>query len=129
MLRAKDTFWAPGNRRIVKGDLIAPYDPVVEGREELFEAVVIPQAVQPAKAVEEPQTPGPQGETVAAAAKAPDSTPDVTDGGGDRGDDGKRGDGDDGQAAKASTPAPAAKKTTPRKATTATRKDAGGDAK
>ena len=51
MYRAKDTFWAPDNRRIVKGDLVAPDDPVVEGREDLFEEVVIPQAVakQPAK--------------------------------------------------------------------------------
>lgn len=45
MYRAKDTFWVPGNRRIVKGDLVAPDDPAVEGREELFEEVVIPQAV------------------------------------------------------------------------------------
>lgn len=45
MYRAKDTFWAPDNRRIVKGDLVAEHDPVVEGREELFEEVVIPQAV------------------------------------------------------------------------------------
>lgn len=49
MFRAKDTFWAPGNRRIVKGDLVAPHDPVVKGREELFEAVVIPQASSPAQ--------------------------------------------------------------------------------
>jgi hypothetical protein len=48
MYRAKDTFWAPDNRRIVKGDLVAPHDPVVEGREELFEAVVIPEAAPPA---------------------------------------------------------------------------------
>jgi hypothetical protein len=47
MYRAKDTFWAPDNRRIVKGDLVAPHDPVIEGREELFEAVVIPTAVAP----------------------------------------------------------------------------------
>ncbi|MGW0169554.1 hypothetical protein ACWDWT_30915 [Streptomyces sp. NPDC003343] len=45
MYRAKDTFWAPDNRRIVKGDLVAPDDQVIEGREELFEEVVIPQAV------------------------------------------------------------------------------------
>ncbi|WP_329292848.1 hypothetical protein [Streptomyces pseudovenezuelae] len=45
MYRAKDTFWAPDNRRIVKGDLVAPHDPVLEGREELFEEVVIPTAV------------------------------------------------------------------------------------
>lgn len=48
MYRAKDTFWAPDNRRIVKGDLIAAHDPVLEGREGLFEAVVIPEAVTPA---------------------------------------------------------------------------------
>ncbi|WP_330348167.1 hypothetical protein [Streptomyces sp. NBC_00582] len=48
MYRAKETFWAPGNRHIVKGDLIAPHDPVLEDREELFEAVVIPQAAAPA---------------------------------------------------------------------------------
>ncbi|MBE4790913.1 hypothetical protein [Streptomyces caniscabiei] len=45
MYRAKDTFWVPGNRRIVKGDLVAPDDPAVEGREGLFEEVVIPQAL------------------------------------------------------------------------------------
>jgi hypothetical protein len=45
MYRAKDTFWAPDNRRIVKGDLVAEHDPVLEGREELFEEVVIPTAV------------------------------------------------------------------------------------
>ncbi|MEH0423125.1 hypothetical protein [Streptomyces sp. B21-083] len=48
MFRAKDTFWAPDNRRIVKGDLVAPHDPVLEGREGLFEEVVIPIAVAPA---------------------------------------------------------------------------------
>jgi hypothetical protein len=48
MYRAKDTFWAPDNRRIVKGDLVAPHDLVLEGREELFEEVVIPTAVAPA---------------------------------------------------------------------------------
>lgn len=47
MYRAKDTFWAPDNRRIVKGDLVAPHDLVLEGREELFEEVVIPTAVVP----------------------------------------------------------------------------------
>lgn len=45
MYRAKDTFWAPDNRRIVKGDLVAPHDDVLEGREDLFEEVVIPQAL------------------------------------------------------------------------------------
>ncbi|MFG2515968.1 hypothetical protein [Streptomyces sp. NPDC048584] len=54
MYRAKDTFWAPDNRRIVKGDLVAPHDPVVKGREGLFEAVVIPQAVQPAQTADKP---------------------------------------------------------------------------
>ncbi|WP_172384797.1 hypothetical protein [Streptomyces sp. MNP-20] len=49
MYRAKDTFWAPDNRRIVKGDLVAPHDPVLEGREDLFEDVVIPQALAPEK--------------------------------------------------------------------------------
>ncbi|MFE1926529.1 hypothetical protein ACFW91_28710 [Streptomyces asoensis] len=47
MYRAKDTFWAPDNRRIVKGDLVSPHDEVLEGREELFEEVVIPTAVAP----------------------------------------------------------------------------------
>lgn len=50
MYRAKETFWAPDNRRIVKGDLVAEHDPVVTGREGLFEAVVIPRAVPPADA-------------------------------------------------------------------------------
>ncbi|MGW6743782.1 hypothetical protein ACWGDX_24190 [Streptomyces sp. NPDC055025] len=66
MYRAKDTFWAPKNRRIVKGDLVAAHDPVVEGREGLFEAVVIPEAVAPAKA---PEDNDPQSAPASAAKK------------------------------------------------------------
>lgn len=114
MFRAKDTFWAPGNRRIVKGDLVSPHDPVVEGREELFEAVVIPQAVQPTKSVGErgPEFPPP----------AEPTNPDKPEDPGGDGDE-------DGQAEPEPTPAPAAKKTTARKTTTAARRGTGGDAK
>lgn len=63
MYRAKDTFWAPDNRRIVKGDLVAAHDPVIEGREELFEAVVVPEAVAP------PAKKAPARKTTAAAKK------------------------------------------------------------
>jgi len=63
--RAKDTFWAPDNRRIVKGDLVAPHDPVVTGRENLFEAVVIPQALQPGRP--HPDNPATAGNTPAPA--------------------------------------------------------------
>lgn len=73
MYRAKDTFWAPDNRRIVKGDLVAEHDPVVEGREGLFEEVVIPQAMAPepkpaakktaAKKTAASKPPAPQGDS------------------------------------------------------------------
>ncbi|QXE36973.1 hypothetical protein KQY30_24940 [Streptomyces sp. GMY02] len=79
MYRAKDTFWAPLNRRIVKGDLVAAHDPVVEGRESLFEAVVIPQALSPQPADggtgpenQEPQDPGTDSDP--AAGSDPDQT-------------------------------------------------------
>jgi hypothetical protein len=62
MFRAKDTFWAPDNRRIVKGDLVAAHDPVITGREALFEAVVIPQALAP----EEPEAAAPAAKKTAA---------------------------------------------------------------
>ena len=137
MFRAKDTFWAPGNRRIVKGDLVAPHDPVVKGREELFEAVVIPQALQPGAAAVEQQendpgsgAPAPAGETggplIVVGEDGPEtvSPPDgSTTPGSTPGDNS----GDDGQAA--AEPTPAAKKTTARKPTTAGRRGTGGDAK
>ncbi|KPC86257.1 hypothetical protein ADL35_12290 [Streptomyces sp. NRRL WC-3753] len=122
MYRAKETFWAPGNRRIVKGDLVAEHDPVVDGREGLFEAVVIPQAVPPAqaaakrtdapKAADTPTDPDDGEETAAAPTPAPPA------------------DGDDSKPpAPASAPTPAAKKTTAKKTTEPARKATGGDAK
>jgi hypothetical protein len=71
MYRAKDTFWAPGNRRIVKGDLVAPHDPVVKAREELFEEVVIPRAVQPSEAATQQPVPEPVSEQVRERATDP----------------------------------------------------------
>lgn len=81
MYRAKDTFWAPDNRRIVKGDLVAEHDPVLEGREELFEAVVIPQAVA------QPQAKKPAAKKTAAAKPpaAPKPAADAEDGNADGG--------------------------------------------
>ncbi|MGW0599956.1 hypothetical protein ACWD11_22770 [Streptomyces sp. NPDC002776] len=125
MYRAKETFWAPDNRRIVKGDLVAAHDPVVTGREDLFEAVVIPQALTPAEAAtaqesehnsDSPEaTAGdtaasgqaPSKEAAGAAATAP-------------GDGSGRGD--------QPQPAAAAKKTAAKKPTPVLRKPAGGDA-
>ncbi|WP_329338588.1 hypothetical protein OG866_27095 [Streptomyces sp. NBC_00663] len=127
MYRAKETFWAPDNRRIVKGDLVAPHDPVVEGREELFEAVVIPQALTPAQAAaaqqETEQTTG----TPAAADPGDSVTQGVT-------SDSSDGDGTTAPAApadgdsSAQPSTPAAKKTAAKK-TAAPRTSAGGDAK
>lgn len=71
MYRAKDTFWAPGNRRIVKGDLVAPHDPVVKDREELFEEVVIPRAVQPSEPATQQPVPEPVSEQVRERATDP----------------------------------------------------------
>jgi hypothetical protein len=47
MLRAKRTFFT-SDKRIRKGDLVADDDPVVKGREALFESVDVP-APQPPK--------------------------------------------------------------------------------
>lgn len=116
MYRAKETFWAPGNRHVVKGDLVAAHDVVVEGREELFEAVVIPQALEPSQAAsarQETELPVPE-PTPAAAGIGSDPS--------DVGDQGNAG---------SSEPQPvaAARKTAARKTITAARTPAGGDAK
>lgn len=121
MYRAKETFWAPDNRRIVKGDLVAAHDPVVTGREALFEAVVIPQALTPAEAAaiqeseQDSGSPEATGDDTAApgeeTAGAADTAPGDSAGNGDQ-----------------PPPAQAAKKTAAKKTTTATRKPAGGDA-
>ncbi|MFI6337835.1 hypothetical protein [Streptomyces sp. NPDC050535] len=113
MYRAKETFWAPGNRHVVKGDLVAAHDVVVEGREELFEAVVIPQALEPSQATSTPQeTEPPAPEPVPAAETGP-SDADIQ-----------------GYAGSSEPPpAAAAKKTAAKKTTTAARTPAGGDAK
>ncbi|MFD5251328.1 hypothetical protein ACFWM5_00595 [Streptomyces bobili] len=122
MYRAKETFWAPGNRRIVKGDLVAPDDAVVEGREALFEAVVIPQALTPTQAAAARQKTthdgdGPSGGDTSGSSPAP--APDDSNGattpapaGGD---------------STAAQSTPAAKKTAAKKTTTAPRTPAGGD--
>ncbi|MEH0547292.1 hypothetical protein QA802_30665 [Streptomyces sp. B21-105] len=110
MYRAKETFWAPGNRRIAKGDLVAPDDVVVEGREELFEAVVIPQAMTPAQAADARKA-SVQDADAASGGDDGDSTPEPAPDGGDP-----------------PAAAPAAKKTTAKK-TTASRTPAGGDGK
>jgi len=128
MFRAKDTFWAPGNRRIVKGDLVAPHDPVVEGREELFEAVVIPQAVQPTKSVDE-QTEPSDGVPVVVGERGPELPPPAEPTNPDKPEDPGGDGGEDGQAEPEPTSAPAAKKTTARKTTIAARRGTGGDAK
>ncbi|MFD7964089.1 hypothetical protein ACFV5J_25130 [Streptomyces zaomyceticus] len=81
MYRAKDTFWAPDNRRIVKGDLVAPHDPVLDGREELFEEVVIPKALpkpKPKPTKPEPE-PEPEPENDGLFDPAEHSVPDVLD--------------------------------------------------
>ncbi|MBZ6259757.1 hypothetical protein KVH22_30020 [Streptomyces olivaceus] len=116
MYRAKETFWAPGNRRIVKGDLVAEHDLVVDGREGLFEAVVIPQALTPAQAAaarsELPEYPATTGDAESPTETAAPAAPAAPAGDGD-----------------SPLPAPAAKKTTAKKTTAPARKPAGGDAK
>ncbi|WP_112469419.1 hypothetical protein [Streptomyces triticisoli] len=50
MQRAKKIFFAPG-RRVAKGELFADDDPILKGREMLFEQVDVPTAPEPAKPV------------------------------------------------------------------------------
>lgn len=127
MYRAKETIWAPGNRHIVKGDLIAPHDPVIKGREELFETVVIPQAVQPGQSAETPvedvpEHPPPSAKDEDTTELSPHPAPsgsEQTPAAGGAGD----------TPAPAPARAPAAKKTAAKKTTPAARKPAGGDAK
>lgn len=121
MYRAKETFWAPGNRHIIKGDLIAPHDSVVKGREGLFEEVVIPRALQPSETPDEPGT------------KQPEQTDDGKTGGETGPSEPAAADSGSTPAAAAASAAPAAaKKTTAKKTTTAAaarKPAAGGDAK
>ncbi|AVV46460.1 hypothetical protein PYK79_41645 [Streptomyces sp. ID05-04B] len=121
MYRAKETFWAPGNRHVVKGDLVAAHDAVIKGREDLFEAVVIPQALPPAEADAAQQ----ESEPAATDSRPADETPEAS-GPGQEPTQAPTADGaDDG----GSPPAAAAAKKTAAKKTTAPRKPAGGDAK
>lgn len=113
MYRAKDTFWVPGNRRIVKGDLVAETDPAVKGREALFEAVVIPQALADQEQATEPdpgedlqKEPGPDGAEPTTPADAPE----------------------DASASAEEKTAPAPAKKTAAKKTTPAKRPTGGDA-
>ncbi|MFE2046637.1 hypothetical protein ACFXAZ_38150 [Streptomyces sp. NPDC059477] len=110
MYRAKETFWGPDNRHVVKGDLIAPHDPIVTGREDLFETVVIPQAVAPAPTPAAPHDP------TAGASPAPDTGPPGP----------ASTEPTDGPAAPAGPPPAAETKTAAKKTTPAARKPAGG---
>lgn len=55
MQRAKKIFFAPG-RRVAKGELFADDDPILKGREVLFESVDVPEAQAP----KEPEPEGPK---------------------------------------------------------------------
>lgn len=107
MYRAKDTFWAPDNRRIVKGDLVAESDPVVAGREDLFEEVVVPSAVADLRT----RTAGP-GEDSGQSPKSPENTDPVDP---EPKDTDPEGPGPDAEE----KPAPAAAKTAAKKTTAA----------
>lgn len=48
MQRAKQTFFADG-RQVSKGALFADSDPILKGREVLFEHVDIPEPMEPAE--------------------------------------------------------------------------------
>lgn len=110
MYRAKETFWAPDNRRIVKGDLVAETDPVVEGREALFEAVVIPRALADLTPTADPETvQEPAGPTEPELEPEPGDVEPVP------------------AAEPDSKPAPAPRKSAARKTTAAAKKNPGGE--
>ncbi|MFJ3044039.1 hypothetical protein [Streptomyces tendae] len=62
MQRAKKIFFAPG-RRVAKGELFADDDPILKGREVLFESVDVPESQAPKEPepeqpkAEEPKSP------------------------------------------------------------------------
>ncbi|MEU5111708.1 hypothetical protein AB0G64_09430 [Streptomyces longwoodensis] len=73
MYRARETFWAPGNRRIEKGDIVAAGDQVLQGREDLFQEVEvlrIPPADRARQHDDQEQTPHPQHQEPAATTGA-----------------------------------------------------------
>lgn len=121
MLRAKRTFWAPGNRRVLAGDLVAPHDPVVKGRQRLFEAVVIPQALPPVPGADSSADDEDQAAEVAAVDPGADSGADDVEEAAEAAPDSDEDD-DGGEAS-----APAARTASPRKRTA--RRAAGGGAK
>lgn len=49
MQRAKKPFFAPGRQVVRKGELFADDDPIIEGREALFEHIEVPAPAAPAK--------------------------------------------------------------------------------
>ncbi len=113
MYRARETFWAPENRRIEKGDLVAADDPVRTGREELFQEVEIlriPTAASPGPQQDDQDTPTTEPTPPAAEATGP-------------GDDSATA----ADADSTAQPATAAAKKTVAKKTTTARQKTGGD--
>ncbi len=56
MLRAKETFFTTSNLVVVRGDLVDDNDPIVKGREHLFES--IESAVKPSSVEQATAAPG-----------------------------------------------------------------------
>lgn len=66
MLRAKETFFTTANLMVTAGDLVADKDPIVKGREHLFEPVE--SAVKPSSVESATANPG-EARTVTRVAK------------------------------------------------------------
>lgn len=73
MQRARKIFFAPG-RRVAKGELFADDDPILKGREVLFESVDVPESQapkEPEPKEPEPEKPEPEAPKESAAASKP----------------------------------------------------------
>ena len=44
MLRARETFFTGDHRKVTKGDIVDAKDPIVKGKERLFESLGVEQA-------------------------------------------------------------------------------------
>lgn len=53
MMRARETFWAPKDRRVLEGQLVRDDDAVLKGREHLFDPMTVTTPAENSKVMQE----------------------------------------------------------------------------
>lgn len=53
MMRARETFWGPKDRRVIEGQLVRDDDWILQGREHLFDPVTVTTPAENSSLVQE----------------------------------------------------------------------------